>query len=131
MIFLPVSIFLPVWFFFRFFKHIFISTFSKWGNGKQSSMLTTCHNSVVNPLFLGRIHYFWPLQAWIWYLAGLATPRYRSDSAMSALCIKFQPSGAEKTEFTPLKNESPSFSYQVVKKGLFFTTLHKKKWLTF
>ena len=47
---------------------------------------------------------------------------------MAALCIKFQPSGAEKTEFTPLKNESPSFSYQVVKKGLF---IRKKKCLFF
>ena len=72
--------------------------------GKQSSILTTCHNSVENPLILGRNSVFLaPSGMNLIPRYALASPRFARVPQVVSLCIKFQPSGAKKTEFPPLE----------------------------
>ena len=97
---------------------------SKYGYGSEkSSIFTTWYNSLEDPFHLGVNSVFLaPSLTNFMPRFALATPRFARTTQVGFALHKILSSGAKKTEFTPRKNGSPSFSYQVVKKGLLLTT---------
>ena len=58
----------------------------------------------------------------------LATPRFARISQLASLCIKFKPSGTQKTEFPSAINGSTSFRYLLVNKySLYAHTTSKRE----
>ena len=98
---------------------LILSFFRNGACGKQSTMLTTCHNSVLNPLILGIYSVFLApsgmnliLRYALLHLASLGfRNRLRSVSNSSL-------QGPKKLNFSPSKNGFTTMLLQVVNKGL-------------
>ena len=96
--------------------------------GKQSSILTTCHNSVENPLILGRNSVFLapsgmnliPRYALL-HLASLVFRNLLRSVSNSSL------QGPKKLNFSPSKNGFTTMLLQVVNKGLIFQVLRPQQ----